>query len=231
MPDPTLLGDSIQPAWNSLTAAQRTCWHIFAATHPVLDNTGRLRTLYGQQYHYRTNAWIAVAESPALIASPPTTTTPPTAADIQTAVWPLSALRQGGGTARAGTAYLAMKYPNADTVVIIVRQGYTTKKSGNVKPPRIRHVTVIQPEAAGPWDLVVPEGYFASTGGRRKFSVITGRNAKRRPDKPLGNALMIDINNGQKLSVMLRNPYGGARKKTNRPRATAVNPTPGDHYP
>lgn len=232
MPEPTLLGDVIQPAWQALTPEQRTCWHFFAAAHPKMTATGEVRTLYGQQFHYNTNAWLAVAQGPALIAEPPTTPTKPPITEIESAVWPLQALRSDDTTARQGLAYIALKEPNNNEVAIVIRQGYVNKKTGKPGPPRIRHVTVIQPEAAGPWDLTVPEGYFASTGGRRKFSVITGKNAKRRPDKPLGSAIFIDIYSGEKLTTILKNPYGGGSTGSNRPRATQVNPTSGvNHYP
>lgn len=232
MPDPTLLGDIIQPAWQALTPEQRTCWHFFAAAHPTLDAAGVLRTLYGQQYHYKTNSWIAVAEGPPLIDEPIAPGAPPSDIPIETNAWPLQALRADNTTARQGLAYATIKNPTPNTVVIVVRQGYTNKKTGAPRPPRIRHVTVVQPTDSGDFDLAIPDGYFASTGGRRKFSVITGKNAKRRPDKPLGSALLIDITTGAKLSVVLKNPYGGGRTGSNRPRATSVDPTSGvNHYP
>lgn len=232
MAEPSLLGDIIQPAWQSLTAEQKTCWHFWAARHPQITWDGNFRTLYGQQAHYSKNAWLAVADGPTLMVEPPANATKPPLPNIESAVWPLQALRANNTTARHGIAYLAMREQNNNEVVIIVRQGYTTKKSGKPKPPRIRHVTVIQPDAAGPWDLTIPVGYFASTAGNNRFSKITGKNARRKPNKPLGSAIVIDIYNGEKYSMTLANPYGGSATKSNRARATAVDPDSGvNHYP
>jgi hypothetical protein len=232
MPDPTLLGDLIQPAWNSLTPEQRTCWHFFAAANPKLTANGALHTLYGQQLHYKTNAWIAVADGPALLTDPPPTPTPPPPVEIQSAAWPLQSYTSGGATARNGFAYITVPFPTPAQLAVIIRQGYIRKLSGNSKPTRIRHVTIILPLDSGDFNLTDPRGYFATTGGRRKFSVITGRNAKRRPDKPLGTAILINVDTGEKQTATINNPFGGSRTKSNRPRATSVSPTSGvNHYP
>jgi len=74
MPVPTLLTDRIQPAWQALTPQQRTCWHWWAQVNPVTNDSGELRTLYGNQAHYRTNANLAIPTTPTLIHDPPTAT-------------------------------------------------------------------------------------------------------------------------------------------------------------
>lgn len=232
MPEPTLLGDIIQPAWNSLTPEQRTCWHFFAAANPVMDSQGRLRTLYGQQLHYRQNKDLAVTESVPLLDHPPPALAAPRRVAVLSLAWPLAARIEGTTTARRGFVYLQLDDPLPEDTAAIVTQGYYQRRTGTGRPPRIRHVTVILPLDSGVKVLNVPQGYYASTEGFNKFATIMGITAQKRPSKPLGTLKVVNVNTGETVRQILSNPYGGQNKKTNRPRATAVNPDAGvNHYP
>ncbi len=232
MAEPTLLGDIIQPAWQSLTPEQRNCWHWWAAAHPQTDELGRLRTFYGQQAHYSRNAELAVVESVPLLSDPPPDENPPFTVAILSVAWPLQSLLSGTTTARRGLVYLQLSDAMPSDAVAIVRQGYSQKKTGRGRPPRIRHVTILVPTQTGDVSLVDSLGYFASTAGSNRYATIHGQTAQRRPDLPLGTIRFTSITNGTTIAQTLKNPFGGARKKTNRARATATAPTTGvNHYP
>jgi len=232
MAEPTLLGDIIQPAWNSLTPEQRTCWHFWAQKTPQLDELGRLVTLYGQQAHYSRNADLATALTVPLIEEPPANETPPQPIAILTIAWPIQSLIEGTTTARQGIVYGELSDPVPTNTVVIVKQGYDRKKRGRGRPPRIRHVTVLVPLDTGFIDFNLPTGYYATTSGDNKFSTIKGITARRRPDKPLGTVRIVNATNGQTIRQVLNNPFGGAPTGANRPRATSVNPDSGiNHYP
>lgn len=232
MPEPTLLSDFIQPHWNALTPEQRVCWHFWAADHPLVDELGRLRTLYGAQAHYNRNGNIAVTEDNTLLGNPPTTMTAPQAVAIITVAWPLQSLISGTTTARRGLVYLELDEPMPTDTAVIVKQGYDKKHNGPGRPPRVRHVTIIQPLQSGDVALDIPDGYYATTAGNNKFATIRGRTAQRRPDKPLATVRIVNLTNGQTVREVLKNPFAGSPTKSNRARATAVQPTGGvNHYP
>jgi hypothetical protein len=232
MAEPTLLGDIIAPAWQTLTAEQRTCWHFWAAAHPQINENAELRTLYGAQAHYQKNSNIAVTETVPLLDDSPPNETPPAQVAILTIAWPLQALLSDLTIARHGLIYLDMDQPLPADTAVIVRQGYKKEISRLTRPARTRHVTVILPLGTGPVSLIVPEGYFASTAGDNKFATIKGQTAQRRPDRPTGRVKIVNVTNGQTVGQILNNPYAGSRKKTNRARATADKPTSGvNHFP
>ena len=232
VPDPTLLGDIIQPAWQSLTPEQRTCWHFWAATHPELDESGRLVTLYGQQAHYAKNADIATAVTVPLLDDPPPNSTPPFTVAMVTYAWPIQSLLGGTVTARQGLVWAELDDPVPSNQIVIVKQGYDRKKTGTGRPPRIRHVTILLPLDTGMVNLQIPTGYYATTSGDNRYSTIRGITARRRPDRPLGTVRIVNIENGQTIRETMDNPFGGSRTKTNRPRATAYKPLSGiNHYP
>jgi len=186
----------------------------------------------GESGHYKKNADIAVTELNPLLDDPPTTTTAPPAVAILTIAWPLQSLINGTTTARGGLVYLELDEPMPADTAVIVRQGYDKKHIGAGRPPRIRHVTIIQPLDSGDVALDIPTGYYATTAGNNKFATIRGRTAQRRPDKPLGTIRIVNLLNGQTVRQVLRNPFAGSPKKTNRARATANNPLLGvNHYP
>ena len=231
MAEPTLLGDIIQPAWEALTPEQRTCWHIWAQRNPQSDARGRLTTLYGQQAHYQKNAPIAVAETVPLLADPPTSSTKPKAPKITSSLWPLKSKPPTGPSSNRPIAYVDFVEPLDGDTLVVIRQSYTRKLNGKGRPPRIRHVTIVPPLGGGEVILTESIGYFATTAGLNRFAKIRGVTAKRRPDKPLGSARVINLLNGQIIQVSIPNPYGGTRKKSSRARATQIKPTPGDHWP
>jgi|ERR671922_910872 hypothetical protein len=232
MAEPTLLGDLIQPAWQLLTPEQRTCWHFWAAAHPQLDEQARLRTLYGQQAHYARNASIAVSEAVPYLNNPPPNTDPPKQVLVFTMAWPIQSRLMGGTTARQGFVFLRLANPMPADAVAIVTQGYDKKKRPRGRPPRVRHVTVIVPLQGGEVFIDLPDGYYATTSGDNRFARILGVTARRRPDLALGKMRVVNITNGQTIRQILANPYGGARKKNNRARATSVKPLTGtNHYP
>ena len=231
MPDPTLLGDVIQPAWNSLSAEQRTAWHFWAAQHPQFTEGGYLFTMFGQQAHYSRNADLAVAETPTLLDDPPPNTTPPPTPRIDSYAWPLQAQLADTSEVRQGLAFL--DFPEgipADTVVT-VRQGYDRKKKGKPRPPRIRHVTVADDSHSGVLSLTVAEGYFASTAGNTKYARIKGVTARRRPELPLGTARVTNTTNGESIRLTISNPYGGARTQSARAPATQFSDSTRNHFP
>jgi len=82
------------------------------------------------------------------------------------------------------------------------------------RTPRVRHVTTIQPDAAGPVPLDQPTGYFATTAGVNKFARIKGLTARRRPDLPLGILRVISTTNGRIHRQTIPNPRGGSPKPT-----------------
>lgn len=232
MAEPTILGDIVQPAWQGLTPEQRTCWHFWAAANPLYDELGRLRTLYGNQAHYHTNANIAVLQTEPLLQDPPTTTTPPATVAIITIAWPLQSLITGTTTARYGLIYLELDEQVPADTAVIVKQAYTKKTGTTGRPARTRHVTIILPLATADVPLDVPDGYYATTAGVNRYATIKGRTAQRRPDRAAGKIRIVNLLNGQTVGELLKNPYGGSKKKTNRARATANNPTAGvNHYP
>lgn len=232
MPEPTLLSDVILPAWTSLTPEEQLCWHYWAAKNPTVTADGQLRTLYGEQAHYSTNAALAVTDSLPLLTEPPPDKTPPRQVAVLTMAWPLQAQLAGSTTARAGFVYLDLTDALPADTAVIVRQGYDRRRSGHGRPPRIRHVKIIFPLESGVIGLQTPNGYFASTAGVNRFSTIQGHTARRRPDKPLGTIRIVNVTNGQTIRQTLKNPYGGSRKKSNRKRATALAPPgPNNHYP
>jgi len=232
MPEATLLGDNIQPAWQALTPEQRTCWHFWAATHPQLDAFGNLQTLYGQQAHYERNAALAQADPPPLLTDPPTNTTKPPTPNLIAQTWPIQSKLIDDTIARRGLAYIDFIEELDNNTLVVIRQAYDTKLSGKGRPPRVRHVTVVPPLGFGPVSLVDPNGYYATTAGNNRFARIRGITARRRPDKPLATGRVVNLLNGEVVRITVPNPNGGARKKTNRARATAVQPTGGvNHYP
>lgn len=231
MAEPTLLGDIIQPAWNSLTPEERTCWHFWALANPLIDELGVLRTLNGEQAHYQRNKDLAVTESVPLLTEPPADFTPPRPVAVITLTWPLASQLGGSISTRGGFVALELEDELPADTAAIVTQGYYRKKNGGGRPPRIRHVCVILPLATGQVNLQLPSGYYATTSGDNKFARIFGVTAQRRPDRPLATIKLVNVENGQTLRQIIANPYGGSRKKTNRPRATQVNPRPGNHYP
>lgn len=231
MPDPTLLTDRVQPAWQDLTPEQRTCWHFWAAANPQVDSTGELQTLYGQQAHYQRNAALAVIDEDLQLTDPPTSNTPPEPITITAAVWPNQALLPDDTTARRGTAALILRNSLPSTRGAIVTQTYDTKKKPRGRPPRVRHVLIIDSGTPTTIDPSIPDGYFATTAGANRFARILGRTARRRPDLPFGKVRVIDLQTGAVTRQPINNPYGGARTSANRARATSVDPQPGDHYP
>lgn len=232
MADPTLISDIIAPAWNALTPEERTCWHFWAASHPQLDQAGALRTLYGNQAHYKVNANVAVLESPPLLTAPPTTQTPPKQVIILSAAFPLQSQITGTTTARNGYVFLTINDEIPSDTAVIVTQAYTRRSASTKRIPRLRHVTIILPLEDGDVSLNVPRGYYATTAGNNRYASIRGITAKRRPDYALARARIINLTNGLTVSQALSNPYSGSRTKSNRARATSVNPTTGiNHYP
>lgn len=231
MPLPTLLSDVITPAWDALTADQRTCWHFWALKHPQLDAAGELRTMYGKQAHYSRNAQIAVIDDPPLLTTPPPDAAPPVAPTVYSQAWPLQSKTISGETARRGVCYAILDGDLPDDTAIILRQGYTYRKSGKGPRPRIRHCTVRSTLTTDAINLDDPSGYFASTDGDTKYAHIKGVNAQRRPDLPLGSIKVVDLNTGLYTEAAIPNPFGGTRTKANRARATSVNPGPDDHFP
>jgi hypothetical protein len=231
MPDPTLLGDLIQPAWQALTPAQRTCWHFWAAAHPQQTEGGYLFTMFGQQAHYSRNADLAVTETATLLTEPPPNTTPPKPVAIVSLAWPRASLTVGGVTARQGFAVLDVSAALPADTIVIVRQGYDRKKTGKPRPPRIRHVTIIVPLTSGLISLVLPAGYYATTSGNTKFAKIKGVSAKRRPDLPLGTIRVVNTTNGETIRQVLANPYGGSRTKSSRAPASQFSTSSRNHFP
>lgn len=231
MPEPTLLGEIIQPAWQSLTPEQRTCWHFWAAANPQVTEGGYPFTMFGQQAHYSRNADIAVSEEGTLLTDPPTNTTPPPRVAIITYSWPKQALITGTTTARNGYAFLNLDDPVPADTTVIVRQGYDRKRSGKPRPPRIRHVTIIVPLQSGPISLLIPAGYYATTAGNTKYARIKGITARRRPDLPLGTIRIVNLVNGQTVREVLKNPNGGSRTRIARPPASQFSESPTNHYP
>lgn len=231
MPDPTLLGDVIQPAWQSLTPEQRTCWHFWAAAHPQVTEGGYRFTMFGQQAHYSRNADIAVSEEGTLLEDPPATTTPPRQVAIVTYSWPKQALITGTTTARNGYAFLDVTDELPADTTVIVRQGYDRKKTGKPRPPRIRHVTIITPLYSGNVSLLIPAGYYASTAGATKYARIKGVTARRRPDLPLGTIRVVNVTNGETIRQVLANPNGGSRTRIARAPASQFSNSLTNHYP
>lgn len=231
MPEPTLLGDVIQLHWQDLTPNQRVCWHCWAATHPQRDEAGNLRVLYGQQAHYARNADIAIVQTVPLLADPPPNDDPPADISMKVQAWPKQSIITGGVYRKHGHAWLETTGAIPANTAITVRQGYDRKKTGRGRPPRIRHVTVIESGDTGIVSLIDPTGYYATTAGENRYSRIQGLTAQRRPELPLGTMRIINTSNGMTTRQTLPNPNGGARRKTNRPRATGYKPNPGDHYP
>lgn len=232
MPEPTLLGDVIQPAWQALTPEQRTCWHYWSLQHPQLNADGKTFAPWGQQSHYARNAQIAVTETNPLLEDPPTTDDAPTLPTIKTNAWPLQARLADDTTARQGFVILDNTTPLPSNAAAIITQGYTEKKTGKGRPPRIRHVTIMQPLSSGTVSLDDPLGYYATTAGDNRYSRVKGLRARRRPDLPLAKIKVINLDNGKITRGVITNPFGGSRRRTNRARATAVNPTNGtNHYP
>lgn len=232
MPDPTLLSDVIQPAWQALTAEQRTCWHYWSLQNPQITEDGILFTPWGQQAHYRLNANIAVTESNPLLEEPPTTNDPPPTLQINSYAWPLQSKLADDTIARSGFVVLDRAAPLDDKTAAIVTQGYTRKKNGKGRPPRLRHVTVMQPLSSGTISLDDPVGYYATTAGNNRYATIKGRRARRRPDLPLAKIKVINLETGRITRGTINNPFGGSRTRNNRARATVINPTNGtNHYP
>lgn len=229
---PTLLSSILAPAWNALTAEQRTCWHFWALAHPQTSEQGVLRTNYGNQEHTARNANIAVADGPALITDPPTTQPDPPFVTVIVIAWPLQSKLQGAEIARRGVIALEFPNPLPANITAIVTQGYTQKHSGKGRQPRIRHVTRKLPGTDGVLRLDIASGYFAETSGDTKYARIKGISARRRPDLPIAKLKIIDVETGKRARQAIANIYGGGPTKINRPRATAVNPTTGtNHYP
>lgn len=228
---PRLIPDRIAPAWNDLTPEQRVCWHFTAITIPFMNAWGNIEILPGYQYFYERNNDLAVIDETLMLEDPPPNHAPPQQVAIVTVAWPLGSRIEGTTTARRGYAFLQLDDVLPAETAAIVTQGYYRNKSREIKKPRIRHVTVIEPLATGDVSLVIPTGYYATTSGNNRFARIRGIKARQRPDLPLGTLKVVNVTTGQTIRQILSNPNGGTPTGVNRPRATAVDPTPGDHYP
>jgi hypothetical protein len=231
MAEPTLLGDTVQPAWQNLTPEQRTCWHFWAAAHPQLDATGKLRTLYGQQAHYSRNAAISVTEDATLLTDPPPNDQLAGHIDIDPVVFLKQVRLPGNITARRGVAAVFLRRPLEGNEAIVITQTYDTKRRNRGRPPRVRHVTVALPTDTGLIPLTQSDGYYATTGGTNRFSKIHGRTAARRTDLPLAKVRVINLDTGKIYRLAVKNPFPRAKAGANRARATAYKPKTGDHYP
>jgi len=232
MAEPTLLGETIHPAWNSLTPEERTCWHFWAATHPQYDEKGQLRTMYGAQAHYAVNREIAVTLDNPLLHNPPSNSDPPIQVAIISVAWPLKSRIEDAFTEVGGLVWLELKDEMPENQAGIIKQGYRRSARPTGRKERTRHCTIVVPLHTGIQGLGIPSGYFATTEGENRYARIKGRTAQRRPDKPLGIIRIVNLHNGQTVAQVLRNPYVGARRGTNRARATAVSPDSGvNHFP
>jgi len=207
------------------------CWHFTSATRLFTNAWGNREILPGYQYFYERNNDLAVVNEALMLANPPPDHKPPQQVAIVTVAWPLGSQIEGTTTARRGFAFLQLDDPLPAETAAIVTQGYYQNKSRALKKPRIRHVTVIEPLGSGPYSLIVPTGYYATTSGNNRFAKIRGIKARQRPDLPLGTVKITNITTGQTIRQILSNPNGGTPTGINRPRATAYKPTDGDHYP
>lgn len=207
MAEPTIAGDVLAPAWDALTDDQRSCWHFFAQTHPIVNAQGDLRTINGWQMYYRVNVYLAVAEYDPLISDPPQNLTPPSTRTVAATLWRNNYSDEFGATQRQPLLTLAFRKPTPSSILQIVQQGYTTNKAGTPIPlhptktrpasvPSPRHVTIIPPGFSGLLDLRTPTGYFASTGGRPKFSTISGTSAAKNSKRPAATLLVVSTVNG-----------------------------------
>jgi len=231
MPEPTLLTDVINPAWAALTAEQRTCWHFWALAHPRANLAAKLQALYGKQAHYSYNADAARAELTLPLTSPPTATTPPVQVIIRANGLSMKTKLPDGTVHRYGIAWINLPHKVPGDSLIIIKQSYTRKRAPQKRPARTRHVRVVTVDEEGNILLTSPNGYYASTAGNNRFATIKGRTARRRPDLPFARYKIVRLSTGTYEIRTIPNPFGGNRRKTNRARATQVNPKTPDHYP
>jgi hypothetical protein len=219
---PTIIGDILSDAWNALTADQRSCWHFFAMKNPIIDEEGELTTLNGWQIYYRQNVYIAIGEDYALLEDPPANLDPPPTRTLQATLWSAKGLLASGATTRRSTLVLEVKQALSADAFEILTQGYTENHGGPPIPahpsrttsrqrPSPRHVTILEPLFTGIVDLQTPTGYFATTGGRAKFSTIKGITARRRPDLPAAKLRAVSLLNGQTAESTVLNAAGFAR--------------------
>ena len=227
-----IIYDIISGAWAALTADQRSCWHFFAQAHPITDEAGELVTLNGWELYYRQNVYIAVSNTYSLLSDPPANLDPPPSRNMQATLWSVKGLLGTGETIRRPILLLEVKEPLHADVFEILTQEYITNHGGPPTPacyehtqptqqPQPRHVLIIPPLFTGLLDLRTPSGYFATTGGRAKFSKIFGVTARRRPDLPAARLIAVSLINGSTSRSTVANAAGYAR-----PSAPIIDPQP-----
>lgn len=211
-----ILYDVIAGAWAALTTEQRTCWHFFALKHPVIDEDGELETLNGWQFFYRQNVYIAVSDTYPLLQDPPPHMDPPPTRNLQATLWMIKHLDEDGDTQRRPRLLLEVKRPLDPDTFEIITQTYVTNLRGPPLPakpqhtqaytdPSPRHVTIIPADFTGVVDLTEPTGYFATTGGRPKFSEIHGTSAANHPELPAARLISVSLINGQTADATISN--------------------------
>lgn len=216
-----LIFDLAAPGWATLNPEQKICWHFWAAQNPKLVQDGQLRTLWGWQGYYSTNAPLYVLETPAPLTDPPADDEPAPQLKFHSIVWRRSSKRASGPNKRGSSALVYFDAALPPHVAAIITQTYTRRRNKPNIDTGNRHVITLGPGDTGAIELTAPNGYFATTAGNTSWARIKGKTAIRRPDLPMGRIQIINLTNAQVTETPLDNPTGGRHKRLRRPK----------HYP
>lgn len=231
MPVPTIISDVFAPHWATLADQQKTCWHFFALTHPVTNKRGHLRVLTDFQMFYKVNVYLGVTDDAAILDDPPADFTPPSLEGFHAPApqnWRIKHRTAAGVTERHPKIKVHLNQPFPLGMYGIVQQTYTQNHGGPpitghstspfaYAPPSPRHVTIIKPGDSGDVDLLTPTGYFASTGGRPKFSHIRGIAQTWRPADPSAKVILVSAANGAISRVTIPRARGAHQSRAQRP--------------
>lgn len=201
----TLIADRIAPAWQMLSAAQHTAWHVFAVDNPWINSTGDFTSLSAFGMYVAVNSWLAVAGMGYILQDPPPDLITPQSFNLPAQVWPIKSKLANSDTDRSGKLYVNVAPPLPLNRLVIVLQPSPFISAFSERPWPRSHSTVLPPGFSGLADLSTREGYSRANAQVVQRLKINGPYLKGHPDQRTAKILIISTQNGMHVEGSILN--------------------------
>ncbi len=187
----------IAPAWNALTAGQRTAWNTFAAANPFINALGGITSTDGYNMFNSVNTWLITTDEDDSLSDPPADLVVPPRIDYHATSTRIKSLLQDGTTVRKGRLFLEVPDPVPGNTLVWIRNTQRFLMPGFRQYKQPHKLTYLRPGESGTVDLTAFRGIPIPSVKSGQKQKIVGVKGRMRPNQSAGQVIAVNMLNGR----------------------------------